>query len=325
MADLIPYKKPYQTATQLCQKLRDQGLEIPEQLSAEKALNRISYYRLKAYFLPFQNSETKRFHSGTSFEDCYLLYHFDSELRNYFFSVIEKVEIGVRSLFDQWMTKETGNPFWYLDSSLFASNGEQIETISKLRGMFKASKEEFARHFQSKYYNEYCPFYRELPPGWVAIELMTFGNLVKLMSNVCEKQYDSLKLNRFTKKNLSVEKYKSLCSWMKTIHEVRNNCGHHSRLFNRNLAAPTAIKRILQPQAAPLVKTKPSPDKHEVDQVNRLYTAAAALQQLLIGLGYDEKMGPVISALFDKYPIALRFKPSMGFPENWREEPLFFS
>ena len=325
MADKTPYQRPYKTASQLCQKLKNQGLEIPDQLFAEKALNRLSYYRLKAYFLPFKNTETRQFHPNTSFEDCYQLYHFDSELRHYLFSVIEKVEIGVRSLFDQWMTKETGNPFWYLDSSLFTSSGEQIDTISKLRGMFKASKEGFAEHFRSKYYNEYCPFYRDLPPGWVAIELMTFGNLVKLMSNVSDKQYSILKLDRFTKKQLSVEKYKSLCSWMTTIHEVRNNCGHHNRLFNRNLAAPNAIKRALNTQQVPLVKTKAKPDKREEDQMHRLYTAAAALQKLLIGLDYEEKMGPVISTLFDKYPVALRFKSSMGFPKNWQEEPLFFS
>ncbi len=323
MADLIPYRKPYQTASQLCDKLKLQGLLISDQQSTEKSLNRSSYYRLKAYFLPFKNPDTKQFHPNTTFEDCYNLYLFDSELRRYFFSVIEKIEIGVRSLFDQWMTKETDNPFWYLDSSLFTGNGQQIKTVGKVRSMFKDSKEEFAKHFQSKYYNEYCPFYRDLPPGWVAIELMTFGNLAKLMRNVREDQHAPLKLDRFAKKSLSVEKFKSLCSWIETIHQARNHCGHHNRLFNRNLGAPTAIKRVLS-REIDLVKTRPSPDKREVDQVNRLYTAAAALQKLLIGLGYDEKVGPVISDLFDKYPISLRFMPSMGFPENWKNEPLFF-
>jgi len=323
VANLTPYKKPYQSAPQLCDKLKEQGLEIADQPSTETTLNRSSYYRLKAYFFPFKDPTTNLFHPNTTFEDCYSLYLFDSELRRYLFSVIEKIEIGVRSLFDQWMTKETGNPFWYLDSSLFTGNGQQITTIGRVRDMFKGSQEEFAKHFQSKYYNEYCPFYRDLPPGWVAIELMTFGNLAKLMSNVCSDQYGPLKLNRFAKRCLSVEKYQTLYSWIVIIHQVRNHCGHHNRLFNRNLTAPTAIKKILSPNV-PLVRTRSDPDKAEVDQMNRLYTATAALQKLLSGLGYDEKMGPVISELFDQYPISQRFMPSMGFPENWKSEPLFF-
>ncbi|MCV6610246.1 MAG: Abi family protein [Amphritea sp.] len=323
VATLIPYQKPYQTATQLCDKLQQEGLDITDRKSAEKVLERCSYYRLKAYFLPFKDPEKKIFHPGTTFKDCYDLYLFDSELRLYLFSLIEKIEIGVRSLFDQWMTKETGNPFWYLDSSLFTAKGEQITTISRVRDMFKDSKEEFAKHFRSKYYNEYCPFYRDLPPGWVAIELMTFGNLTKLMRNLCESQYNTLKVNRFAKKYLDVEKYKSLCSWIGTIHEVRNHCGHHNRLFNRNLSAPTAVKRILSSDLQ-LVQTRSEPQKAEVDQMNRLYTAAAVLQKLLSGLGYEEKMGPVISDLFDKYPVSMHFTASMGFPEDWKQEPLFF-
>lgn len=324
MASLQPYKKPYQSAKELCEKLIAQGLEISDLTAAEKTLNRSSYYRFKAYLLPFKDQQTKRFSPGASFEDGYELYMFDSELRRYLFNVIEEVEIGVRSVFDQWMTKETQNPFWYLDSSLFTRNGTQIKTVSRVRDMFKDSKEEFAAHYRSKYYNEYCPFYRDLPPGWVAIELMTFGNLSNLMANLAEEQYQPLKANRFSQKSLSVEKYKALCNWINTIHQVRNHCGHHNRLFNRNLPAPTGIKRILSDKII-LVKTKPDPEKAEVDQLNRLYTAVAALQKINSGLGYQDKMGPKIAAIFDNHPVSKRFMASMGFPENWKEEPLFFN
>jgi len=274
--------------------------------------------------LPFKDQQTKCFSSGTCFEDGLELYLFDSKLRRYLFSVIEEVEIGVRAVFDQWMTKETDNPFWYLDSSLFTTNGAQINTVAKVRTMFKDSKEEFAAHYRTKYYNEYCPFYRDLPPGWVAIELMTFGNLSKLMSNLAEDQYQPLKMNRFSKQYLSVEKYKSLCSWVHTIHQVRNYCCHHNRLFNRNIIAPAGIKRILSDQVS-LVKTRPAPENEEVEQLNRLYTAIAALQQINSGLGYQDKIGPKISEIFDNHPISKQFMASMGFPENWKEEPLFFN
>ena len=323
MDALIPYTKPYQSAEQLCDKLIDEGMSISDPDFAKLVLTRSSYYRFKAYLVPFRGSAPKQFLPGTTFDDCYELYQFDSELRRYLFGVIEQIEVGVRSLFDQWMTEQTGNPFWYLDSSLFAANGDQIKTVSQVRDMFKNSKEEFATHFKGKYFNEFCPFYRELPPGWVAIELMTFGNLAKLMSNLSSEQRTTLKMNRFSNKRLSVEKYQTLQNWMGVIHQVRNHCGHHNRLFNRNLSAPTAVQRMLSKDVS-LVKTRPGPEKAEVDQVNRLYTAMAVLQKINSGLGYKDKMGPVVSRLFETYPVATRFLASMGFPSNWKEEPLFF-
>lgn len=118
-APLVPYKKPYLSSSQLCKKLIDQGLIIDDEDFAEKVLNRCSYYRFKAYLSPFKDKGTKKFSEHTTFHNGYELYMFDSELRSYIFDIIEKVEIGVRSALDQWITKQTDNPFWYLDASLF--------------------------------------------------------------------------------------------------------------------------------------------------------------------------------------------------------------
>nr|WP_012564898.1 Abi family protein [Aliivibrio fischeri]AAS45621.1 ORF1 [Aliivibrio fischeri] len=321
-APLVPYKKPYLSSSQLCKKLIDQGLIIDDEDFAEKVLNRCSYYRFKAYLSPFKDKGTKKFSEHTTFHNGYELYMFDSELRSYIFDIIEKVEIGVRSALDQWITKQTDNPFWYLDASLFKSNGQQVKTVSRVRDMFVDSKEEYAKHYQEKYYNEYCPFYRDLPPAWVAIELMTFGNVVKLIQNISDDKIQSLKMDRFSKK-FNIQKFQTLISWMNVLHQMRNYCGHHNRLFNRNFPAPTAIKKSLS-DAIPLVRTKPNPDKREEDQLNRLYTALAALQCIYSGLGFDEKIGPKISDLFDNYTTTQRFSLSMGFPNGWKEEPLFF-
>ncbi|MHC5783023.1 Abi family protein [Aliivibrio fischeri] len=245
-APLVPYKKPYLSSSQLCKKLIDQGLIIDDEDFAEKVLNRCSYYRFKAYLSPFKDKGTKKFSEHTTFHNGYELYMFDSELRSYIFDIIEKVEIGVRSALDQWITKQTDNPFWYLDASLFKSNGQQVKTVSRVRDMFVDSKEEYAKHYQEKYYNEYCPFYRDLPPAWVAIELMTFGNVVKLIQNISDDKIQSLKMDRFSKK-FNIQKFQTLISWMNVLHQMRNYCGHHNRLFNRNFPAPTAIKKSLHP------------------------------------------------------------------------------
>jgi abortive infection bacteriophage resistance protein len=323
VSNLIPYKKSYLSSTDLCQKLQNQGLTIHNLKKAQKELERCSYYRFKAYLFPFKDLDNKVYNSASTFEQGYELYHFDSELRTYLFRIIEKVEIGVRSALDQWITRQTGNPFWYLDSSLFNGNGAQVKTVTTLRSMFVDSKEEYAVHYRDKYYNDFCPFYRELPPAWVALELMTFGNILSLMENFSPESVNKLKLNRFANSKLGVQKYQSLTNWMSCIRQVRNACGHHNRLFNRNLSAPTGIKRILN-KDIDLVRTSPSTEKRASDQLNRIYTNICAIQKIYTGLGHEEKVGPALAHLFEKYPTAKLFRESMGFPTKWHQEPLLF-
>jgi len=100
---------------------------------------------------------------------------------------------------------------------------------------------------------------------------MTFGNILSLMDNFTADSVQSLKLNRFANNKLGVNKYQSLANWMGCIRHVRNACGHHNRLFNRNLSAPTGIKRVLSRDIS-LVRTNPQHGTRQTDQVNRIYT-----------------------------------------------------
>lgn len=315
---LIAYEKPYLTGEQLCDKLISQGLVVPDKTTAAKIIERLSYYRFKAYLFPFQNTD-KRFEQGTTFDDCYQLYNFDCELRNYLFNIIQHVEIGLRSSLDHWMVAKTDNRFWYLDSSLFVDSGQQIKTVSRIRDTFVDSKEPFALHFRTKYFNEYCPFYRELPPSWVAIELMTFGNLLKLIESFTQETVSAFELDKYAKKKCDTSNFQALRSWVGSVHELRNLCGHHSRLFNRNLRSPSGIRRRLKNDIE-LIRAEAS---HE-PQLNRLYTAIAALQIIYLKLGYTERIGPNVKNMFARYPVSSRFRVSMGFPERWEDETVLF-
>ncbi|SQR51638.1 DNA methylase [Escherichia coli] len=103
-----------------------------------------------------------------------------------------------------------------------------------------------------------------------------------------------------------------------SLHTVRNDCCHHTRLFNRNRLAPRSVKNLLNPEI-PLVKMNGTSQ----DQCNRIYTSLAVIQNMLSAFGF-EKFGEDIQALFDKYPVSKLFYASMGFPERWNEERLFF-
>ena len=318
MSGLIQYQKPYQSSSDLCQKLQGDGLTIGDTEKAKVILERCSYYRFKAYLIPFRNETTRKYYEEATFEKAHELYLFDQDLRLLVFKLIQKIEIAVRSSFDYWITGKTSNSFWYLDSSLFNQSDNHVRTISGLSTSFRKSKEEFAIHYKSKYFNHFCPFHRGLPPGWVSIELLTFGNLKSLLEAFNQNSIVRLKLDKYASKKTGSKDYSTLMSWLSVIHTVRNDCCHHSRLFNRNRIAPKLVKNLLDNQI-PLVKTIGT----NVDQLNRIYTSLAVIQKMLSAFGF-EKIGPDVQKLFDDYPVSRLFYASMGFPERWNEEQLFF-
>lgn len=323
---LAPYRKPITSTLQQYAALQSKGLTFTDQKSAIRRIESVGYYRLKAYLLPFRDvsKENKPFYLGSSFDDVWQLYEFDEKLRTLVFSLVSKIEVGVRARINHAIVAAAQNPFWYIDSEVFGhGNADYSTTVGKVRAIFLNSQEEYALYYKSNYYNEFCKFLSDMPPGWVAIELMSFGNLSATLKSIDEKFITAFNLDRVASRDLGVSKFRKLCNWISVIHEVRNHCGHHGRLFNRNLKAPDAIKQLLD-KKIPLVRTTSHGGKKQEEQLNRLYTALAVMQQILRKLGHGP-LGPMLVELFNDHPVAATMYASMGFPPKWTDEPLFFS
>ncbi|TNH82533.1 Abi family protein [Aeromonas sobria] len=317
------YNKPYMNGLELADKLKKEGLGITSIEEASKYIENIGYFRLKAYFVPYKVNSSKgaEFKVGASFEDIARLYEFDTSLRAFVFKCISNLEVAMRARFDQHVTKITGNPFWYLDAKLFDSSGEKrkklVDTVLDVRRFFNSSKADFCTHFKTKYFNDFSSLFNDLPPGWVAIEIMTYGNVMSLISSIDE--------NAVNMKNFATlfgaKSYEQLRNWINVIHGARNICAHHSRLFNHNFPAPTEIKKKLS-KSVDLVKVK-SATGNGADQLNRLYTVLAVLRVMSSSSGVSNDIGPMLNSLLAEYNIPGPIKHSMGIPDEWMNEPLF--
>ena len=105
---------------------------------------------------------------------------------------------------------------------------------------------------------------------------------------------------------------KVLTSWLQTINVMRNICAHHSRLWNRELGVKPFIPR----------KQK-YPQWHvpvEIPQ-NRIFGVLTILRYLLSIIAPQSKWESRLLGLLDEYPEISR--RSMGFPDNWKESPLW--
>ncbi|MBU0645336.1 MAG: Abi family protein [Alphaproteobacteria bacterium] len=294
------------------------GMEMPSLSEFKSVIANIGYYRFKAYMLPFRNQD-RTFVANASFHDVVAVYSFDQKLRALVFHRIQELEVSLRVQFNEHMVAELDCPFWYIREEIvsFASDDFRA-TLKKVSSHFHMSNEEFAKYYREKFHNEVSEQYQGMPPTWMAIELMTFGNLVTFMNGLSDQTIQDYRLDRFAKKHFGVAKFKTLTNWLLCVRDVRNHTAHHSRLFNRNLRALNGILNFLT-EKVPEVESNGK--KSQV--LNRPYTALAGLQ-VLSAKQNMLKMGPELKSLFDLYPVTARFFTSMGFPENWQNEGCFF-
>lgn len=77
-----PFTKPATTHAEQVALLRQRGMVIDDPAEAECYLRQLNYYRLGAYWLPFEADHAgHRFRPGTRFSEVLNLYVFDRELR----------------------------------------------------------------------------------------------------------------------------------------------------------------------------------------------------------------------------------------------------
>ena len=81
-------------------RLKNRGMIFADEQYARRTLEFISYFRLKAYWLPFEDSaelsDDRASLEGTRFEDVMGLYFFDRELRFLVLGAIEIFEVALR-------------------------------------------------------------------------------------------------------------------------------------------------------------------------------------------------------------------------------------
>ena len=309
----VIYNKLFLDEIQLLQFLKSKHLPILDEENAKYILKNISYYRFKSYLHPFKDTNTKMFDGSKTFEDIVKLYRFDDELRDSLFTIVGRIEIKLRSKLNYIITKHTNDPFWYLNQNLFTDTSKHNDLLLKINDSFFHCKDEYAIHYKNKYINNISQQYSTLPPFWIVAEVIMFGELYNIYTNIKKDQFiyqghnllDNL-AQEFGAKNLA-----ELNKWLIFIKVIRNRCAHHSRVWNTNYFAPNGIYNS-DPRFHRL-KIRPK-------NYNRIYSFFAILNIMVKALSLDISIKNEIINLMDIYPIFDEMKASAGFPCNWKSD-----
>ncbi|MDC7186753.1 Abi family protein [Phocaeicola massiliensis] len=294
------FPKPYSSPKQIVQILKSRGMLMEDEHKVESYLLNIGYHRLSAYIFPFYKSPKSNLilKEGTTFEQVLTLYRFDKKLRILLFNEIEKIEVAIRSVLANIGCQELGDRYWITKPEYFANEDKFNQTLAVLEKELASSKEDYIENFRRNYVENY-------PPAWMITEVLSFGNLNYIYSNIANNRlmkrisdYFGLKPQVFT-------------SWLTVLANLRNMCCHHARVWNRDF--------MLNP-AEPRKTSNAWIDTSLIDK-KRIFYRLCIIRYFLSfvspGNNFNEKIANLL-ARFPSVDIA-----AMGFCKDWQKDTLW--
>jgi abortive infection bacteriophage resistance protein len=293
----MKYDKSPLTIDQQVALLLSRGMLIEDRAQAARYLTHINYYRLRAYWLIYEEPAEEgdhRFRAGTRFEQALSLYIFDRKFRLLVLEAIERVEISFRTRFACVL----GNRYRshaHLDPALFASSHDHLQCLDSLRNEYNRSRETFVDHYKTKYDQP------DLPPIWASCEIMTLGQLSLWFKNL-KKRTDRQEIASVFQIDEAV-----MVSFIHHLTHVRNIVAHHGRLWNRRLTITMKIPQRPETIASDFYR------QADRSIYNTLVMLAYLLKLMSPGTTWIERVKQLVEG--NRYVAPTM----MGFPGKWQE------
>lgn len=216
--------------------LNERGMIIDDD-NAEQHLENIGYYKIKEYAEPFIRNGN---YGGILFSSIIRRYYYDKNLRMHILDMIEVIELALKNKISYELGKL--GAFNYLnflnwsDTNKFSDEyiiHQQTFIKTQLQNMLsKQNKKEYKRTENFKTigykYNKNVEQGKEFPSIWLAVELLSFGQIQHLFELMTDEMKESIS-REFKCSSKMLE------SWFGTIVFARNQCAHNSNLVDVKL------------------------------------------------------------------------------------------
>ena len=304
----MDYRKLPLTTEQHIALLKQRGLVIDDDVSASHYINKIGYYRLSAYFIPFEQANKNRlaphhfFKSDVHFSQVLALYLFDRKLRLIIMEGIETIEVSLRTMWANGLTNFSHDPHAFMEVKHFRDPWQHQMQLARISGNLASSSEVFVTHYKKKYTR---PF---LPPLWAIVETMTLGELSKWLTNT-----RNTTIKKRIGQEMGIPSIEVLQSVMQSIALIRNLCAHHARLWNRRLLKPLPnIKHLKN-----LMQTEESTRQSKKELFNYLVVMCHIMKHIQTTPHWKNRLTQHIAILSTDQQSA------MGFPDEWQKQDMF--
>lgn len=286
MGNDIKLKEP-KTFEQQIDILEERGIIIVDRESAKRILSMINYYRLTAYALQFKLEN--KYIGDVKFDTIYKLYNFDKKMKNIIIGALESIEISIRTYIAYILAHKYGADS-YTKSEIFENEKYHSGLMKEISKEIKRNyREPFVIHHKEKYNGKF--------PIWAVIELISFGALSRMYSNL--KREDQ----RIVSRELLGLDYKLLVAGLLHLSYVRNICAHYGRLYNKKFVVFTKLHKKYS--------------KYNVEG-NSLLATILTIKELMPNKDEWNVFKIQLEALIEENQHIIDLK-LIGFPENWSE------
>ncbi|MEG1564633.1 MAG: Abi family protein [Bacteroides sp.] len=269
--------------------LEKRGLEIEDRSLVEKVLFNVNYYRLSGYLHNFKEPNSDHYTGNLSWYRLKRIYDFDRKLTRMLMYALEDIEETLKTRLSYVITSHhPDDPAIYLKPYIYNSYSPYTSFLSH----FYCAKENNRSLPFVKHHNEE---YGGLLPMWVAVELLTMGNLHAIYDNLITKY----------KKELAKTYGTGACqlsSWIENLTYTRNHLAHYMRIYNFNFGRTPAECKNHR-------RTFP-PSNMIFDQIFIISCMYSDVDE------WNNYVLPEIKALVDEYEGEIELS-GLGFTENW--------
>ena len=295
-------RKPFLDYEHQIQYLKKKKLIISDKTFAIQTLNQIGYYSLiTGYKDIFKDSNTNDFFNGTTFEDIYLLYRFDAELRALFLKYILIIEKHIKSSISYHFSTLYGNGLMHY---LNPQNYDYGKHFSEIQIFFQKINHKIKGKYASVQVKHYMSIYHDVPL-WVLNTDLTFGEIAtmyrflkgKCKIQVC-KDFHEIEGNALNKMLILLTKY-------------RNICAHGNRLYNCHIQDSILDNIAHKKLSIPCKKSLYTYGKSD------LFAVVISLKYLLSPQDFRE-FYYLLKKIIQKYSPNENILYAMGFPQNWK-------
>jgi abortive infection bacteriophage resistance protein len=294
--------KDPKTVEEQIQLLKERGMLFHKEELVSHFLENISYYRLKGYWWEMQSDKVEHvFKENSYIEDVIDLYNFDRYLRLLIFDAIERIEIALRTKLIYNLSLSYG-PLWYLDYSIFTDGINQMSIAGHLSSEITRSKEQFIIEHKTNHKNE-------LPEAWKALEVASMGSLSKIYKNLNHQLPEKSTIAL----QFGFNSHSDFSSFLEATTVIRNVIAHHSRLWNNNITI-----KYLWPKN---LKNAPITYIPNENQRAKLFSLFSLILYTLENVSPNSSIKGKFFDLLQEFPNVPVHK--MGFPSNWKTQPIW--
>ncbi len=306
-------------------------------------LHLVNYYRLTGYLYSFRETLTspdgsrnkgENYRPGTTLNLVWQLYLFDRRLRFLLMDAIERIEIALRSRIAHYWAEAEGciNPQAFRTSykPAFEKRNRHTDLLRQVQKSYNRSTLDCVMHHKSKGITDV----KDLPV-WVMTELTTIGEMVWIFGG----------LKKTLRQNIAASfgfaDVSFFDSLLDLIHQARNYCAHHSRVWNASwlqlYVNPTGMQKN---NMLPIVKRQPVDwlfvwDGDKKTWVQQTGAATPVVSKtstaflLMVCNIFLKQVAPNSSwltrfkDLMNNPETPYQTMSEMGLPKHWREHPFF--